>query len=169
MAGLTSSTLIQFPANPGLNLALSGNNVAFMTRFTAAHLLSWTVYYGGQVGTSTSEGHAIAIQEEPGRRIFLAGHTNANSLWTQSNAPAYFDNANGNTTNIGFILELTEGGLATWATYFGEHDVRIMGMDMNADNVLAVSGFAQDDLPEEQYGPPTGSLDQAYAGGSDAS
>ncbi len=74
-----------------------------MTRFTAAHLLSWTVYYGGQVGTSTSEGHAIAIQEEPGRRIFLAGHTNANSLWTQSNAPAYFDNVNSNSTNKGHL------------------------------------------------------------------
>lgn len=168
MAGWTSSSLIQFPANPGINTMLSGNNVAFMTRFTAAHQLSWTAFYGGQVGTSTAEGHAIAIQEEPVKRIFLAGHTNANTLWTLSNPPAYLDNANGNSTNKGFILELTEGGLAIWATYFGEHDVKIMGMDMNADNILAISGVAQNDLPDEQYGPPTGSLDQNYGGGSDA-
>ena len=168
MAGWTSSTLIQFPADPGLNLAQSGNNVAFMTRFDATHDLNWTVFYGGQVGTSAAEGHAIAIQEAPMKRIFLAGHTNANSLWTLPNPPAYFDNANNNSTSKGFILELTEGGLAIWATYFGEHDVRIMGMDMNADNVLAITGVALNDLPEVQYGPPTGSLDQPYAGGTDA-
>jgi hypothetical protein len=168
MAGWTSSTLIQFPGFAGLNLTPSGNNVAFMTRFTFDHQLDWTVFIGGQVGTSTSEGHAIAIQEDPVQRIFLAGHTNANNLWTVPNPPAYYDNANGNSSNKGFILQLTEGGLATWATYFGEHDVRIMGMDMNADNVLAISGLAADDLPEEQYGPPSGSLDQAYAGGTDA-
>jgi hypothetical protein len=106
--GTTSSTLSQFPANPGITLAASGNVVAYMTRFDADHQLNWTLVYGGNVLSSSATATAIAIREDPDRHIFLVGQTSANDLWYMANGVAYIDSMSTSTSSKGFIFEIRE-------------------------------------------------------------
>lgn len=170
MAGNTSSTLSQFPADPGITLAASGNVVAFMTKFDYQHQLNWTLFYGGNVLSSPTTAAAIAIREEPERHIFLVGQTSANDLWCMANGAAYIDSMGPSPYSKGYILEITELGFPVWATYFGEGNMAIEGATITAANNLVICGYgyAGSDLPEVQYGPPPGSLDQVFAGFGDA-
>lgn len=169
LGGRTSSTLLQFPADPGVLYATSGNMVAFLTKFSALHQLSWTLFYGGDLLTSYTRGEAVAIQETPDHRIIMAGHTDADDLWTVPNGNAYFDNTNSNSLYKGFVADVdADNGNMLWATYFGEHDVEIWGADVTPAGALVICGKAQSDLPGLQYGPPSGSMNQTYTSGADA-
>lgn len=169
VCGWTSSTLLQFPAEPGILHASSGHRVAFLTKFTAQHQLSWTVFHGGDLLSSTTEGNAIAIQEGPTQRIYMGGSTNAMDLWTMSIGNAFYFGTNSNTSHKASLIQVNDLGFAQWATYFGEHDVVINGMDVvQGPNKLVICGIAKENLPDVQVSPPSGALDLSYSGDWDA-
>lgn len=168
VAGRTTSTLLQFPADPGVFYGTSGNTVAFMTKFDSFHQISWTLFFGGDLIYSQTAGTAIAVLETPIRRIFLGGSSKAQDLWTSPNGSAYFDGTNVNSTWKGALLEVNDLGQAQWATYFGEHDVEIAGMAVTGTNNLVICGRALNELPSVQNTPPPNSMNNTYAGGGDA-
>ena len=170
--GYTTSSFLTFPGFPGLVSSVSGNRVAYLTKFDGAYQLEWTAFLGGDVLEPTfTESGSVAIREGADQRIFIGGTTTSQNLWTIPNGAASYDPdySGTNPLGIGFVAEFNDQGALFWSTYFGDERVNITDMDIvPGTNSLVICGQAEGLLPEPDITPPTGSLDWAYAGGTDA-
>lgn len=110
-----------FTASAGLGTAGTFQNTyrggaydAFVTKYTATGVRTFTTYVGG---TNTDQGTCIAVDNTAGPAVYLGGYTNSTGAGFTSGG-AYQGANNGGYD--GFLIKLNgTNGTRTWCTFYG--------------------------------------------------
>jgi hypothetical protein len=92
----------------------SGNNDAFVSKFSSSGSMLWSTYYGG---TAYDDGYGIAIDKY--NNVFFTGATSSTSGIATSGAYQSSYKGTGKGSSNAYLVKLSPGGGRFWATYFG--------------------------------------------------
>ncbi|HIO71717.1 MAG TPA: hypothetical protein EYN38_01275, partial [Flavobacteriales bacterium] len=92
----------------------SGDHVCFIVKFNNVGVLLWATYYGDSTGNSSASSLDIDIFGN----LWVVGTTESTALPTQAYGGAYYQAANGGSSDI-MILKFDNSGNRLWATYYG--------------------------------------------------
>ncbi|MBX2983365.1 MAG: hypothetical protein KF843_11880 [Flavobacteriales bacterium] len=170
VAGRSESGWANFPHFPGTSTSVAGSSVATLTKFSASHVLQWTVFQGGgpEVDYSYTAAAAIAVKNTP-TEIYMVGRTNAFDFFTQFQAGAYNELTNELEGDKGFISKYGASGELLWSTYVGMLNVQVQAIDVvPGDEQFVIAGIMQDTLLLPNRLPPANGQHFYYHGGGDA-
>ncbi|MBI2270086.1 MAG: SBBP repeat-containing protein, partial [Bacteroidetes bacterium] len=120
--------------------------------------LVWATLYGG----SGVDGFCNMDCDNNGN-LFVTGYTSSTNFPTQTWGGAYFNGFLGISPSIIFILQFSNVGVLTWATYYGgTNDIYAVSKSIKTDaagNIFVAGVTAATDFPTQ---PGTGSFTGAY-------
>ena len=115
----------------------SGNNDAFLVKFSLLSIRLWGTYYGGEKGEYTS---SVAISKNGD--VYLAGETYSESGIATNNG---YKNTIGGVKD-GYLVRFNEQGERQWATYYGgESHESIYGVTTDISANVYVVGMTHSD------------------------
>ena len=136
IGGFTASTGLGTAA-PAFQTNFAGGAFdAFVTKYTAAGVRTFTTYFGG---TGTDQGTCIALDNAATPGVYLAGYTTSTAAGLTSGG-AYQGVNNGG--DDGFLIKLSStNGSRTWCTFFGgSGNDYIYGVACDAANNVYITG-----------------------------
>ena len=136
IGGYSQSTGLGTAGTFQQNHSAGVNYDAFLTKYTAAGVRTFTTYFGG---TGNEQGTSIAIDNTAGPAVYLAGYTN--SVATGLTTAGVYQGVN-NGGNDGFLIKFVgTTGARTWCTFYGgSGDDYINGVVCDAANNVYVTG-----------------------------
>ena len=141
VGGYSSSTTIGGGGGYS-NVYLGGTYDAFLTKYTAAGVRTFTTYFGG---TANDQGMCIALDNTGANpNIYLAGYTSSVPPAPPAGGSMGTTGAH-QTTNAGgvdgFLIKFTNAGARTWCSFFGgAGDDYIYGVACDAANNVYITG-----------------------------
>ena len=167
VAGTTGSDFMEFPEAPGINYSQAGT-VAYAMRFNEDDDINWKPFFGGNAAADDTRGTAIGHKEDGD--LYLAGYSDSESLqvFQPIGGIEFFQGTATGPDYKGFIARLTKDlGIRTWASYYGENDVYINGMDGLDGKKIFIVGSTRSTVPALDVSPPKGSTYWAYSNEED--
>lgn len=167
IAGTTGSTFMSFPPVPGTNYSIVGT-VAYMMRFNTDDDIEWKTFFAGNALGETTRGTAIGHKVDG--ELYLAGYSDSESLpvFQPIGGVEFFQGSATGPDYKGFIGRFDKlTGEREWASYYGQNDVFINGMDGLDGKKIFIVGSTRSTIPDLDVSPPVGSTYWPYGSSED--
>lgn len=163
VGGVTTSA--NFPVvNPGGGAYYAGTPTssvdAFVSKFSAAGVLQWSTYFGGNDYDDVTGIYAT------GTNLYVSGFTQSVNAFPVMNSGGYYQPSFGGGLVDAFIGRFTIGGAQTWTTYYGGTDSDYgdeVAVDPNG-NLFVFGDTWSTDFPVQSA---AGAYNQSANGGDD--
>lgn len=123
-------------ATPGAHQTVygSGNNDAFLAKFSSSGQRIWSTYYGG---SGPDYGHSVVVD---GNYVYMCGLTySASDIATPGSYQPALTASGGNTGN-GFLTKWDFNGNRQWGTYFGAGTTTASSVTAGQDHGIYITG-----------------------------
>lgn len=114
ITGVTSSSS-GIASSGALQTSLSGTSDGYLVKYNNAGVLQWSTYYG-----NTGVDGLASLDVGPNGHVYAFGHTTSTSGMT---TPGAYQTTYGGGVGDDYMIEFTDAGARTYATYLGGIDV----------------------------------------------